>query len=87
MRAQLIAGLPAATIADAPSDTVPLSLLPTYTARAAESLRLAVEAAVPEYPRDVTPQDLLLGLLREGGSPAAKALRAQGITVDVMRRS
>ena len=87
LRAQLIAGLPAATIADASPDTLPLSLLPTYTARAAKSLRLAVEAAVPEYPRDVTPQDLLLGLLREGGSPAAKELRAQGITVDVMRRS
>jgi ATP-dependent Clp protease ATP-binding subunit ClpA len=86
LRAQLIADLPAATIADAPSDTVPLSLLPTYTARAVTSLRLAIDSAIPEYPRHVTPQDLLLGLLREGKSPAAKALRAQGVTVDVMRR-
>ena len=65
---------------------VPLSLLPTYTSRAAQVLRLAVDSALAEYLRDATPQDLLRGLVREGRSRAALILRANGISEDAVNR-
>ncbi len=80
LKSQLLVALPPAS--GAPTDTVPLSLLPTYTSRAAQVLRLAVDSALAEFPRDATPQDLLRGLMREGRSPAARLLRANGITTD-----
>lgn len=84
LQSQLLVALPPAS--SAPTNTVPLSLLPTYTSRAARVLRLAVDSAVAEYPRDATPRDLLRGLLREGRSRAALILRANGITEDAVNR-
>ena len=52
------------------------------SSRAAQVLRLAVDSALADYPRDATPWDLLRGLVREGRSPAARLLRANGITTD-----
>lgn len=62
--------------------SVSLSVLPTYTSRAAQVLRLAVDSALAECPRDATPQDLLRGIVREGRSQAAQLLRAHGFSVE-----
>ncbi|MBX9856202.1 MAG: hypothetical protein K2Y26_11815 [Gemmatimonadaceae bacterium] len=80
LQSQLLVALPPPS--GTPTNTVPLSVLPTYTSRAAQVLRLAVDSALAEYPRDATPWDLLRGLVREGRSPAARLLRANGITTD-----
>ena len=51
-----------------------------FTERARQALTLAQEAAASFGHSYIGSEHLLLGLLREGGGPAAKALTAAGVT-------
>ena len=55
-----------------------------FTERAQKALTLAQEAAGSFGHSYIGSEHLLLGLLREGGGPAAKALAAAGVTEDAL---
>ncbi|MDO4271211.1 MAG: ATP-dependent Clp protease ATP-binding subunit [Eubacteriales bacterium] len=55
-----------------------------FTERAQKALTLAQEAAASFGHSYIGSEHLLLGLLREGGGPAAKALTACGVTDDAL---
>ena len=55
-----------------------------FTERARQALTLAQEAAASFGHSYVGSEHLLLGLLREGGGPAAKALTAAGVTDEAL---
>ena len=57
-----------------------------FTERARQALTLAQEAAASFGHSYIGSEHLLLGLLREGGGPAAKALAAAGVTEDLKAR-
>ena len=58
-----------------------------FTERAQKALTLAQEAAGSFGHSYIGSEHLLLGLLREGGGPAAKALTAAGVTEQALRLS
>ena len=55
-----------------------------FTERARQALTLAQEAAASFGHSYIGSEHLLLGLLREGGGPAAKALTAAGVTDEAL---
>ena len=55
-----------------------------FTERARQALTLALEAAASFGHSYIGSEHLLLGLLREGGGPAAKALTAAGVTDEAL---
>ena len=55
-----------------------------FTERARQALTLAQEAAASFGHSYIGSEHLLLGLLREGGGPAAKALSAAGVTDEAL---
>ena len=55
-----------------------------FTERARQALTLAQEAAASFGHSYIGSEHLLLGLLREGGGPAAKALAAAGVTDEAL---
>ncbi len=55
-----------------------------FTERAGQALTLAQEAAASFGHSYIGSEHLLLGLLREGGGPAAKALTAAGVTDEAL---
>ena len=58
-----------------------------FTERARQALTLAQEAAASFGHSYIGSEHLLLGLLREGGGPAAKALTAAGVTDEALVRA
>lgn len=57
-----------------------------FTDRARESLRLAAQEAASRGDHQVGTGHLLVGILRDGTTPAAVALRSLGVTLDAARR-
>ena len=55
-----------------------------FTERARQALTLAQESAASFGHSYIGSEHLLLGLLREGGGPAAKALTAAGVTDEAL---